>query len=61
MCVKCFAFSLIGYAILGCPATLEMNIIHNSSTTTEELIIIQLHVEPLVGVAVEEQDTQEGN
>lgn len=54
-------FTYIGCATLGCPGTLVMHIMCNSSTTMLELIIILLHVDGLAGVAVEGQHTQEGN
>ena len=56
-----FIFTCTGSATTGCPATQEVHIMCNSSTTTLELIIILLHVDFSAGVAVEGQDTQEGN
>ena len=56
--VNYLTFSHVGSVTLGCPATLEMHTIHDSSTTTVELIVIQLHV---AGVAVKGQDIQQGN
>ena len=58
---SCFNFTCIGSATRGCPATLEVHIIPNSSTTTLEVTVIQLHVDGGAGVAVEGQDMKEGN
>ena len=56
-----FNFTYTESATLGHLATLELHIMRNRSTTTLELIIIQLHVDSWAGVAVEGQDIQEGN